>query len=205
MVKARKGKKNKGNRNPSPQTREAASKSLLGNRFWEIRSKHGRDKLFATPQLLLEAACEYFNWCDSHPFKETKPMTVSVGNGGGSEIQMVEIPIKRPYTIQGLCGYIDCSTAYFRTAKQGYDPVKDKDFLSVIAKIEETIYNQQFSGASAGFFNANIIARALGLVDKQDVTSGGEKLSAPEFKVYNNAPPMANDEKNVDNKKQNGK
>ena len=35
-----------------------------GNQFWMLRSKHGRDKLFATPEALWEAACEYFQWCD---------------------------------------------------------------------------------------------------------------------------------------------
>ena len=33
-----------------------------GNQFWMLRSKHGRDKLFATPEALWEAACEYFQW-----------------------------------------------------------------------------------------------------------------------------------------------
>ena len=39
-----------------------------GNQFWKIRSKHGRDKLFATPELMLEAAMEYFEWCDANPW-----------------------------------------------------------------------------------------------------------------------------------------
>ena len=38
-----------------------------GNQFWMLRSKHGRDKLFATPEALWEAACEYFQWCDENP------------------------------------------------------------------------------------------------------------------------------------------
>lgn len=37
-----------------------------GNQFWMLRSKHGRDKLFATPEALWEAACEYFQWCDEN-------------------------------------------------------------------------------------------------------------------------------------------
>lgn len=139
----------------------------IGNRFWELRSKHGRDKLFESPDLMWEAACEYFKWVEDNPFIETKPMSVSVGNNQGSSVEMVEIPIKRPFTIQGLCLYLSCSTAYFRAFKS-QDRDKKEDFITVIEKIEETIYNQKFSGAASGFFNANIIARDLGLSDKMD-------------------------------------
>jgi hypothetical protein len=47
-----------------------------------------------------------------------------------------------------------------------------------------------------------LLDRSFGkLQNKVDVTSGGEKLTAPEFKVYNNAPPLASDEKQIENKK----
>lgn len=42
----------------------AASKN---NQFWKLRSKHGRDTLFSSPELLWSAACEYFDWCDENP------------------------------------------------------------------------------------------------------------------------------------------
>jgi hypothetical protein len=139
-----------------------------GNEFWKLRSKHGRSKLFKSPELLWDAACEYFQWCEENFFIEYKPMVVSEGNNAGSSIQMAEIPIKRPYTLHGLCLYCDCSTSYFRAFKSTLQE-KDKEFLTVINKIEETIYNQKFSGAAAGFFNSNIIARDLGLSDKKEV------------------------------------
>lgn len=135
-----------------------------GNRFWQQRSKHGRDKLFETPELMWVAAREYFEWCEDNPFFESKPMVVSNGANAGSSVEMIEIPIKRPFTLHGLCSYLDCSTSYFRAFKST-STEKDKDFLTVIEKIEETIYNQKFSGAASGFFNANIIARDLGLND----------------------------------------
>ncbi len=139
-----------------------------GNEFWKLRSRHGRDKLFATPELMKEAASEYFQWCEDNPFIETKPMVVSNGANAGSSIEMVEIPIKRPFTIQGLCRYLNCGTSYFREFKS--NPPKDSlDFLTIIAEIEEMIYEQKFSGAASGFFNANIIARDLGLRDQSEV------------------------------------
>lgn len=44
--------------------------------------------------------------------------------------------------------------------------------------MEETIETQQFEGACVGAFNANIIARKLGLVDKQEVdhTNAGKEF-----------------------------
>lgn len=155
---------------------KTASKKLQGNQLWKLRAKHGRDKLFASPTLLWEAACEYFQWCDDNPFYETKPMAVSQGMNAGSSIEMVEIPVKQAYTLHGLCIYLDCGTAYFRNFKN--EDRKDADgFKSVIAKIEETIYDQQFSGAASGFFKENIISRSLGLKDQKDITSNGNEIS----------------------------
>jgi hypothetical protein len=53
---------------------------------------------------------------------------------------------------------------------------KNKDFSEVIHAIEEIIRTQKFEGAAVGAFNANIIARDLGMVDKKDVTSDGKPL-----------------------------
>lgn len=131
----------------------------IGNRFWELRSKHGRKKLFEKPSLLWEAACEYFEWCHENPLIEMDWV--------GKDADAVERPKLRVFTLHGLCLYLDCSTSYFRAFKSTCK-ASDKDFLTVIEKLEEIIYNQQFTGAASAFFNANIIARNLGLRDKVD-------------------------------------
>jgi len=129
-----------------------------GNQFWKLRSKHGRNKLFATPELLWQAACEYFQWCEDHPLKEEK-----VFNYQG-EIVRADVSKMRAMTLSQLCFYLNCNEAYFRQFKQGLSE-KDKDFSTIIADIEETIRTQKFQGASADLLNANIIARELGLSD----------------------------------------
>ena len=43
----------------------------------------------------------------------------------------------------------------------------NQDFLGVVKEVEEIIYNQKFTGAAADLLNSNIIARELGLADKQ--------------------------------------
>lgn len=138
-----------------------------GNQFWKLRSKHGRDKLFNSPELLWEAACEYFDWIDNNPLIET--------DYRGKDAYAVEIPRKRPYTIIGLCLYLDASQQYWKEFRSNCRETA-KNYLPVITRIEEIIYNQKFEGASAGFFNANIIARDLGLKEKTDITTGDEKL-----------------------------
>lgn len=155
----------------------------LGNQFWKLRSKHGRDKLFKTPELLWDAACEYFQWCDDNPLIETKPFHAS------GVITNAKIPHLRAYTIEGLLLYVKSSSSYLRSfkirAKEG-ELKNGLDFLTVINQIEKTIYNQQFSGASSGFLNPLIIARNLGLSDKKDLTSSdGTMTPRPNVIVSN--------------------
>jgi hypothetical protein len=150
-----------------------------GNQFWKLRSKHGRDKLFKTPQALWEAACEYFQWCDDNPLmaSEQRKGTVVIPKNFEGEMPdaLVELPRMRPYTLTGLCIYLDCNSAYFRQFKA--DETRcTKDFATVISRVEDVIYTQKFEGAAAGFLNHNIIARDLGLRDNKDVTTDGEKI-----------------------------
>lgn len=130
-----------------------------GNQFWKLRSKHGRDKLFASPELLWEAACEYFEWCDKNPW-----LKHDVVKGGDQAGKALQIPTARPYTITGLCIYLGANKTFWEDfRKAGHE-----DFSSIITHIEETIYTHKFEGAAVGAFNASIIARDLGLSDKKE-------------------------------------
>ena len=143
----------------------------IGNQFWKLRSKHGRDKLFATPTLMWEACVEYFEWCDSTPLLEATIQKRKVSRDE-EVIEQHNLPKMRAYTIQGLCLYLDCNVQYFNDFEKSLKGKNDsiaKDFSAVITRVRETIYNQKFSGAASGFFNANIIARDLGLTDKKDI------------------------------------
>lgn len=135
-----------------------------GNEFWKLRSKHGRDKLFATPDLLWDAACEYFQWCNDNPLIEI--------DYRGSKMERIELPKMRAFTLEGLCFYLDANKGYFNDFDDALKNKTDKlskDFSTVITRIREVVYRQKFEGASAGFLNANIIARDLGLSDKSQV------------------------------------
>jgi hypothetical protein len=140
-----------------------------GNSFWKSRSKHGRDKLFDTPESLLESATGYFQWCDENPWESTKSVISDKGDIFETK------PVQRPYTKSGWYHYIGCSKTWLVEFKK----VASKDFLIVISEIEDFIENQQWEGAAVGAFNANIIARTLGLKDSQDVTTKGESMNTP--------------------------
>ncbi|MCK4786850.1 MAG: DNA-packaging protein [Desulfobacteraceae bacterium] len=137
---------------------EEKTDKRIGNQFWKLRSKHGRDKLFATSELLWDAACEYFQWCDDNPWIKTETKERSSGK------DITTAPSSRPYTISGLCLYLDCNIQYLSQFKADL-PENEEDFSLVITRIEQTIYTQKFEGAAVGVFNANIIARDLGLKD----------------------------------------
>jgi hypothetical protein len=143
----------------------------IGNQFWKLRSKHGRDRLFETPELMEEAINEYFQWCIDNPFYKSEAKTVNIGDYQ-SEIKIAELPVMRPFTIQGLCGYLDCNVVYFNQFEASLSGKTDelsKGFSKVITRARDVIYRQKFEGAASGFFNANIIARDLGLKDESNV------------------------------------
>lgn len=133
----------------------------VGNQFWKARAKNGRDKLFETPELLWEAACEYFQWCEDNPLYEAKMFSFQ-----GMQT-MEKLPKMRAMTLSGLCLFLGCNESYFRSFKV-QERENKADFITVIENIENTIYNQKFAGSAADLLNSNIIARELGLSDKSE-------------------------------------
>lgn len=138
-----------------------------GNRFWEARTKHGRDKLFASSDALWEACCEYFQWVEENPLWENK---VAQFQGG-----VVDMPVAkmRAMTIGGLCLFLDIDRSTWTSWKTV------EDFSAIVSRAEEVIYSQKFAGAAADLLNANIIARELGLKDasSHDHTSSDKSMS----------------------------
>lgn len=139
-----------------------------GNEFWKLRSKHGRDKLFSSPELLWEAACEYFKHVSDNPI--TKNEIINKPNGTETK----EFIYQKPFTWEGLELYLDIYSLRDYKTNEDY-----KDFSQVITRIEKIIYNNKFEGASVGIFNSNIIARDLGLKDETKTEHSGEIKTTP--------------------------
>lgn len=128
----------------------------IGNQFWKARSKHGRNRLFASAELLWEACCEYFQWVEDNPLYEMKPFAYQ-----GVVIQE-PVAKMRAMTINGLCLFLDIDETTWRAWREV------DDFSTVVSKAEKIIYEQKFTGAAADLLNPNIIARDLGLAEKTE-------------------------------------
>lgn len=133
-----------------------------GNRFWEARSSHGRNPVFPNPDALWDAAVQYFEWVADNPLIEAKPM----GSKMGPEI--LPVPKMRAMTIDGLCNFLDIHHSTW------HDYRKKDEFSAICARVESIIRQQKFEGAAAELLNHAIIARDLGLADKQTIAGDAE-------------------------------
>jgi hypothetical protein len=136
----------------------------IGNQFWRLRSKHGRDRIFQTPDDLWNAAVEYFEAVEDS-FEE-----VEVPHVKG----VLKVKHKQPFLKGDFALFVGFSR---------WEDVKTYEtregFGEIFTRIEQIIYSQKFRGASVGIFNANIIARDLGLKDSSevDLTTGGKPFT----------------------------
>lgn len=128
----------------------------IGNRFWELRSSHGRKLKFENSEDLWNAACEYFEWVEQNPLYDIQPFAYQ------GEVKQEKIPKIRAMTITGLCIFLDIAQPTWLDYKS------KQDFSMICCKIEDIIRTQKFEGAAAGLLNHAIIARDLGLRDSVD-------------------------------------
>lgn len=150
----------------------------MENQLWkQIKDPDQGNKSFKSANALWKRSLEYFEWCDNNPFYKSeqlkKPGTgMVVGDKFIPGETLVDMPVKRPYTLKGLCIFLGVNEKYFNTFVRKHEvkeiKVDRSDWLEVIAKIKDIVGNQQYEGAAAGFFQANIVARMLGLADKTE-------------------------------------
>lgn len=147
----------------------------VGNKFWEMRSSHGRKPIFQTPEALEEACLEYFEWVEANPLHEAQAFAYQ------GAVKIEPVAKMRAMTVSGLCIFLDISQEAFG------DYRKREGFSEVTRRADEIIRTQKFEGASAGLLNPSIIARDLGLADKSELSgpNGGpirtEEVSAREI------------------------
>ena len=134
-----------------------------GNKFWEARSKSGRNPIFSGPDELMESCIEYFEWVEANPLMELKAVQFQ------GEFVSTELPKMRAMTVGGLCIFLDID----QTTWENYRA--KEDFFRVTKKVDEIIRNQKFTGAAADLLNPVIIARDLGLSDKKELSGDPDK------------------------------
>lgn len=145
--------------------------STRGNQLWKLRNKHNREILFDSPRLLLQSAYEYFEWCDKHTYHKQEAV-----KSGPSLGTIIQVPVTRPYSVNGLCTYLNCSTKYYYRFKQKCN----EEFTEVIERIETIIETQQFEGAVIGTFNTTALAR---MTNTDNINENDAEISENTFKI----------------------
>lgn len=142
-----------------PVGRDELGRFAAGNRFWEARSSAGPKPKFDGPDQLWAAVAEYFEWNEANPLWEAKAFAFQ------GSVTIEKLPKLRAMTLAGLCQFLDVTMST-------WDEWRDSrpDLSEVIARAEGFIRRQKFEGASAELLNPNIIARDLGLADKNEHT-----------------------------------
>lgn len=141
--------------------------------LWNV-VKIGRPAAFSSPQEMWDRAVEYFNWCKANVITEQKAFSFQ------GEITIAEVEHARAMTQAGLCAHLNIGVSTW------HDYKSKPDYSEVIKAIELIMYEQKFTGAASGQFNANIIARDLGLQDAtkvDNVSSDGSMSPAGTLKV----------------------
>lgn len=133
-----------------------------GNQFWKLRTKHGNDMLFSTPEILWEECIKFFESVDDRKWHRIE--------FHGKDAEECIVPLETPYTWTGLYLFLDIS----HTTWQDYE--KREDFIAITARVRNIIYTQKFEGASVGAFNATLIAKDLQLIDRTDLTTKNDKI-----------------------------
>jgi hypothetical protein len=122
----------------------------------------GNTKNIETPEKLWELFTAYvLHERDNPMFKREY-----VGKDGEEK----NTPLETPITFQGF----ECYLQDVGVLKDLGDYASDKqdrytEYAAIITRIRKNCFVHNYKGAAVGLFNANLIARKLGLTEKQDV------------------------------------
>lgn len=128
-----------------------------------------------TPEEFQAAWDEYFQWCDDNPWIKNEAV-----KSGDSVGMIIQVPTARPYSEIGFCAYHGLGEKYITELDhtlEGRSSDTEKELSNILTRARAKCRAQKFEGATVGAFNANIIARDLGMVDKRDITTGGDKIT----------------------------
>ena len=131
------------------------------------------EKNIKTPELLYEYFEAYKKKCKENPKFE---------NCYSARLNDYKpIPREIPITMNGFEIYLRKSELIAKLD----DYIFNKDdryteYAVIIRAIQLEIYEDKYSGAAAGIFNQNIIARDLGLTDKKEIKAQIEQPLFPE-------------------------
>ena len=126
-------------------------------------------KHFKDADDLWSQAVDYFEWAGKHPLWSDDP-----GFHQGAVVERA-VAKMRPVSVAGFCNYIGISKRTFDLYSGVTKPQKGdySEYYETAQQIQQIVETAQIEGAAAGLLNSNIIARLLGLSDKQEQTHQG--------------------------------
>lgn len=146
----------------------------ISNSYWQNRKKHGRNRAFTTGDELETAWIEFFQWCNDNPWYRNEAI-----KSGESAGQIIPIPTQRPYTEAGFQAYHSLGERYIQQLTKSLEGKEDddsKDISSVLTWARNVCLSNKLEGAIVGAFNANIIARIDGYVEKTSIELSSVKI-----------------------------
>ena len=124
----------------------------------------GKHKYIETPEKLWDLFCEYVNHEKENPMYKVE----YVGRDG----ETVNTPLQVPITFEGFevfladKGVIADLSHYSANTDGAYN-----DYRTIITRIRNNCFVQNFKGAAVGLFNANLVAKKIGLISKVEQTN----------------------------------
>jgi hypothetical protein len=128
------------------------------------RGVMAKKKYIETPEKMWELFESYV----LHERKNPMYKTEYVGKDG----ERVNTPLQTPITFEGFecyladLGIINDLSDYSANKEKRYS-----EYTTIITRIRQNCFVQNFKGASVGLFNPNLIARKLGLKEQTDNTN----------------------------------
>ena len=141
--------------------------------YMPFNFKLGRPLKYKPDELLVKFQ-EYITWAKDHPIPIVKKVTNTTTKGDTYGSDSLETK-PRLLSIGGFLVFIGAGSDWWQSLDRE-DAKRKEEFSRVKGFIREFCQSYQSEMASAEIFNANIVSRLLGLADKKDITSGGEKL-----------------------------
>ena len=116
-----------------------------GNKF--ALGNSGKPKKWATPEELQKDIDAYFEWCDNNPYIQLHNSKLDENTG-----KPLKFEVERPYTIEGLCGFLDCDRATLINyqKQEGYE-----EYFNAINKAKNRIQQNKVERGLIGLSPAS--------------------------------------------------
>jgi len=118
------------------------------NKLYMTGMEDGRELTHDSPVELLSTADRYIEWCRNNPLYRHE--VIRSGTKAGD---IIEVPVARPYTIEGFCVFAGISIKTFN----GYESGKELSFAAT--HIREAIRQNLMEGLITGIYNTAIVSR----------------------------------------------